>query len=219
MSNIRAGSTSRARRSGFTFVIAAAIVVCALPFACHSLRIQHGKVDDAFRLLLSEPGRLSTPGGGQPDASDDAEGAASNNITVFDSSAPTVANLNPNLRNALRRASIDAAMSGVTIYISSGWRSPEHQQQLFDQAVKKYGSKKQAARWVATVSTSSHVAGDAADVGHASAITWLSEHGAKYGLCEIYRNEPWHYELRPAAAAHGCPPQYADPTRDPRMQP
>jgi hypothetical protein len=62
------------------------------------------------------------------------------------------------------------------------------------------------------------VSGDAVDIGHSDATTWLSEHGAGYGLCQIYRNEPWHYELRPAAIDRGCPPMYADPTRDPRMQ-
>jgi hypothetical protein len=46
----------------------------------------------------------------------------------------------------------------------------------------------------------------------------LSAHGAKYGLCQIYSNESWHYELRPQAIDRGCPPMYADPTHDPRMQ-
>jgi zinc D-Ala-D-Ala carboxypeptidase len=50
------------------------------------------------------------------------------------------------------------------------------------------------------------------------AAAWLKKHGAKYGLCQIYRNEPWHYELRPTAIKDGCPPMYADPTHDPRMQ-
>ena len=62
------------------------------------------------------------------------------------------------------------------------------------------------------------MSGDAVDLGPSGA-AWLSEHGAAYGLCQIYRNEPWHYELRPAAAVHGCPAMYADPTHDPRMQP
>lgn len=39
-----------------------------------------------------------------------------------------------------------------------------------------------------------------------------------YGLCQIYENEPWHDELRPASIARGCPQVYADPTQDPRMQ-
>src|SRR5215210_3953396 len=59
---------------------------------------------------------------------------------------------------------------------------------------------------------------DAVDLGPSAATAWLSEHGAEYGLCQIYSNEPWHYELRPEAIDHGCPPMYADPTHDPRMQ-
>jgi hypothetical protein len=62
------------------------------------------------------------------------------------------------------------------------------------------------------------VSGDAVDIGPSDAATWLSEHGAVYGLCQIYGNEPWHYELRPEAIANGCPATYADPTQDPRMQ-
>ena len=67
----------------------------------------------------------------------------------------------------------------------------------------------EAARWVATPATSAHVSGDAVDIGHADAAAWLSKHGAEYGLCQIYRNEPWHYELRPDAAitvARPCTP-------------
>ena len=41
---------------------------------------------------------------------------------------------------------------------------------------------------------------------------------AGYGLCQTYRNEPWHYELRPDAVNRGCPRMYADPTHDPRMR-
>ena len=62
------------------------------------------------------------------------------------------------------------------------------------------------------------MSGDAVDIGHSDATAWLSEHGAGYGLCQIYGNEPWHYELRPEAVDHGCPRMYADPTHDPRMQ-
>jgi hypothetical protein len=62
------------------------------------------------------------------------------------------------------------------------------------------------------------VSGDAIDIGSFPARAWLAEHGSGYGLCPIYGNEPWHYELRPEAVDHGCPPMYADPTHDPRMQ-
>ena len=62
------------------------------------------------------------------------------------------------------------------------------------------------------------MSGDAVDIGPFEATTWLSEHGARYGLCQIYRNESWHFELRPDAVDSGCPRMYADPTHDPRMQ-
>jgi LAS superfamily LD-carboxypeptidase LdcB len=137
---------------------------------------------------------------------------------VFDDEYPGVANLDPDLLQALREAAIDAAHEGVELYVTSGWRSPKYQEQLLDEAISKYGSKEKAARWVGTPTTSAHVSGNAVDIGRADATAWLSTHGATYGLCQIYRNEPWHYELRPAAIDRGCPPMYADPTHDPRMQ-
>jgi len=62
------------------------------------------------------------------------------------------------------------------------------------------------------------VSGEAVDLGELDATTWLSEHGAGFGLCQVYDNEPWHFELRPRAVDHGCPDRYADPSQDPRMQ-
>lgn len=147
-----------------------------------------------------------------------ADGVVPDGTTVFDDAVPGVANLDPALLGALRRAATDARHDGVEFFVESGWRSPEYQEQLLREAISLYGSERQAARWVATPETSPHVSGDAVDVGPADATAWLSEHGAEYGLCRIYRNEPWHYELRPAAIDHGCPPMYADPTHDPRMQ-
>jgi zinc D-Ala-D-Ala carboxypeptidase len=71
---------------------------------------------------------------------------------------------------------------------------------------------------VGTPTASAHVSGEAVDIGPSNGMAWLSKQGATYGLCQIYRNEPWHYELRPKATGHGCPPMYANPTHDPRMQ-
>jgi D-alanyl-D-alanine carboxypeptidase len=144
------------------------------------------------------------------------DGALPKGVTVFDD-YPGVANLDPGLLKALREAATDAAGEGVEFYVNSGWRSPAYQNELLRDAIAKYGSAEEAARWVATPETSPHVAGHAIDVGF-DARAWLSEHGARYGLCQIYRNEPWHYELRPEAVRGGCPPMYADPSHDPRMR-
>jgi D-alanyl-D-alanine carboxypeptidase len=148
----------------------------------------------------------------------EADGAVPDGTTVFDDEIPGVANLDPALLSALRQAATDAADDGVEFFVDSGWRSPEYQEQLLHEAVSKYGSEKEAARWAATPNTSAHVSGDAVDIGRFNATAWLSDHGAKYGLCQIYNNEPWHYELRAEAINRGCPPMYADPTHDPRMQ-
>jgi zinc D-Ala-D-Ala carboxypeptidase len=149
---------------------------------------------------------------------DQADGVVPDGVTVFDDEFPAVANLDPDLLGALRQAATDAGDDGVAFVVSSGWRSPEYQEQLLREAVLEYGSEQQAARWVATADTSAHVSGDAIDIGPSHATAWLSDQGDDYGLCQIYRNEPWHYELRPQATDHGCPPMYADPTQDPRMQ-
>ncbi|WP_372342063.1 D-alanyl-D-alanine carboxypeptidase family protein [Nocardia sp. CC227C] len=77
--------------------------------------------------------------------------------------------------------------------VNSGWRSPDHQNRLLRQAVAKYGSRAAAARWVATAETSAHVSGDAVDLA-SDAAKWLAAHGAGYGLCQIYANEPWHVD-------------------------
>jgi zinc D-Ala-D-Ala carboxypeptidase len=152
------------------------------------------------------------------DAVTDADGALPDGVTVVDDQYPGIANLDPDLSQALRDAATDAAHDRVRFFVDSGWRSPEYQNQLLREAVSKYGSEEEAARWVTTADTSAHVSGDAVDIGHFDATAWLSEYGAEYGLCQIYRNEPWHYELRPQAIDVGCPRMYADPTHDPRMQ-
>jgi D-alanyl-D-alanine carboxypeptidase len=147
-----------------------------------------------------------------------AGGAVPDGTTVFDDEVPGVANLDPALLRALRRAASDAASDGVHLVVNSGWRSRAYEDRLRREAIAKYGSEAEAARWVATGATSRHVSGDAVDIGPVDATPWLSAHGAAYGLCQIYANEPWHYELRTAAGDQGCPAMYADPTHDPRMQ-
>ncbi|MGW6023500.1 M15 family metallopeptidase [Streptomyces sp. NPDC055099] len=146
------------------------------------------------------------------------DGVVPDGVTVFEDAIPAVTRLDPELLKALRQAASDAADDGVEVYVNSGWRSADYQNHLLREAVAEYGSEDEAARWVATAATSPHVSGDAADLGRSDATKWLAEHGSAYGLCQIYKNEPWHYELRPEAVDQGCPRTYADPTEDPRMQ-
>ncbi len=161
---------------------------------------------------------VSTATSSPPTALGETDGAVPEGVKVFADDIPAVANLDPGLRRALRQAAMDAANDGIEIVVNSGWRSREYQKQLLRDAVAKYRSEKEAVRWVATPDTSSHVSGDAVDIGPSRATAWLSKHGAQYRLCQIYRNEPWHYELRREAINDGCPSKYVDPRHDPRMQ-
>jgi hypothetical protein len=209
-----------------TIVLAALLVVIAAIAArlgYQSMASSTSTAASPVGLLRSENSGAPAPPidglrGGHFGALGEADGAVPDGTMVFADDLPAVANLDPDLLRALRRAATDAGGDGVEVYISSGWRSLKYQQQLFREALATYGSEAEAARWVATPGTSAHEAGEAVDIGHSDAAAWLSEHGARYGLCRVYGNEPWHYELRAEAIAHGCPHMYADPTHDPRLQ-
>ncbi len=190
--------------AGLLVVIAAIAAALGYPFLASSSSTAASPID----VLRGE----------HRGAGGEADGALPDGTTVFDDEIPGVANLDGALLGALRRAATDAAVDGVEFVVDSGWRSREYQERLLHEAVSEYGSEEEAARWVATPDTSAHVSGDAVDIGPVDATAWLSVHGARYELCQIYGNEPWHYERRPEAIVHGCPPTYADPTHDPRMQ-
>jgi zinc D-Ala-D-Ala carboxypeptidase len=206
----------RTRVAGLLVVIAAVVAALAyvLPESMSTTALTpKDVVGHELRAALGEHPSAPRAGG----ALGEADGAVPDGTTVFDDNLPGVTNLDPDLLTALRESAADAEDDGVEFVVDSGWRSAAYQEHLLQEAVSKYGSEAEAARWVATPDTSPHVSGDAIDVGSAAA-AWLSEHGAGYGLCQIYANEPWHYELRPEAVDHGCPAMYADPTHDPRME-
>jgi hypothetical protein len=198
--------------------VAALLVVIAAIAAALGSRLPAASSSPAASPAAVARGEHSPVRSEHRGALGEANGAVPAGTTVFDDEVPGVAKLDPALLGALRRAAAVAAADGVEFYVDSGWRSPAYQEHLRQQAVSEYGSEAEAARWVATAGKSPHVSGDAVDVGPSAATAWLSEHGAEYGLCQIYGNEPWHYELRPDAGDLGCPAMYADPTHDPRMQ-
>jgi zinc D-Ala-D-Ala carboxypeptidase len=209
----RASLSAPARRTHRIVLISLAILAVAI--AAFVVRLS---------TAASAPSTSSAEVGqsiGTQTALDEGDGVIPDGVAVsaFDEEIPAVGKLDPDLLDAVRRAATDAEADGVWLGVTSGWRSPEYQQQLLQDAVVEYGSHEEAARWVATAETSAHVSGDAVDIGPFVAAAWLSEHGAAYGLCRIYSNEFWHFELRPDAVEDGCPLMYADPTRDPRMQP
>lgn len=126
-------------------------------------------------------------------------------LSPFDLSDPAVNRLDPALLNAVVRAARAAAAANVSLGITAGWRSVQFQQTLFDEAVIEYGSGALASQYVASPLFSKHVLGKAVDIGPAEAAYWLSHNSAPFGLCQIYAQEIWHFEL---ASDYGgtCPP-------------
>ncbi|MEV6235387.1 M15 family metallopeptidase [Lentzea sp. NPDC051838] len=131
-------------------------------------------------------------------------------ISLDDNSHAAIANLDPALLDAVRKAAVDALASrGVEFRVTSGWRSKEYQQRLFDEAVTRYASEKEARRWVQPPDKSNHVTGKAIDIGPTNADDWLIQHGADYGLCQKYANEMWHFELLTTPGGQ-CPQPLGD---------
>ena len=212
-------SRARRRRRIATFAVALAAIVI-LVFA----------VQQSLSAAFAEtPGGQPSPAAGDVPADriagsviapSEADGVIrdGDQPTVFDVDRVAVGNLDSALLAALQRAASDAEDDGVTLRVNSGWRSPALQERMLQDAIVQYGSESEARRWVATPETSEHVTGDAVDLGPLPALDWLVQRGWRYGLCQIYANESWHYELRPEAVDDGCPDLLADPTQDPRTK-
>ena len=146
--------------------------------------------------LTIGPAATDTYGGWIPDGQ---------TLSPFDVSNPAVAQLDPALLKAVQDAAGAAKLQGVDLRINSGWRSTGFQQRLFDDAVRSYGSVDLARQFVASPEVSKHVVGQAVDIAPVDADKWLIRNGAQFGLCQIYANELWHFEL--AVDPQGnCPP-------------
>ncbi|MFF9077723.1 M15 family metallopeptidase [Streptomyces sp. NPDC014872] len=129
--------------------------------------------------------------------------------TPFDTQYPAVGRLDKGLLKAVQEAARDAREDGIEFRVTSGWRSREHQQRLLNEAVRRYGSAEEARRFVNTPDKSAHVSGRAVDIGPTDADDWLIRHGDDYGLCQVYNNEMWHFELLTAPGG-ACPAPLTD---------
>jgi len=187
----RAGAR-RARRGLRTALVAAPLVVVAGVAGCSSV------------------GPAASGPDGGPVTVEDGYVADGEELSAF-ADVPAITNLDSALRTAVQDAARDATADGVDFHVSTGWRSAAYQQELFDAAVSEYGSPEAARVWVLRPEESSHVTGDAVDIGPTEAMYWLSRHGSDYGLCQTYGNEIWHFELAVERGGQ-CPAPAADPT-------
>jgi hypothetical protein len=140
---------------------------------------------------------------------DDGYLAEGEGVSPFAEGLPLLERMDPELLEAVRAAAAEAREDGVDVVVTSGWRSERYQRFLLDAAVTVYGSEEEAARWVASAESSSHVSGDAVDIGRTDAADWMGRFGDAHGLCRTYANEMWHFELA-AGPGGACPPPRAD---------
>lgn len=125
-------------------------------------------------------------------------------------------NFRGEMRSALERFLADAPGNGIKIY--SGYRTKKRQKELYEDAVKKYGSESAARRNVAPPGKSRHNHGLAADLKYANEEVkdWAHKNAHKYGLKFRMAHEPWHVELsnsgkvKLATGPVGRPRKYSD---------
>ena len=179
------------------FVAVGAALVGAATVVLGTLVVASSAAVTAPQIELVDNTVALTPGDGS--LADDQT------LTPFDVQDPAIARLGPRVLTAVQNAANAAAADGVIMTVTSGWRSPVFQQTLLDNAVQTYGSVAAAREYVQTPAASRHVTGEAVDIGGAGADQWLIANGPRFGLCQIYANEPWHFELV-ADPMGNCPP-------------
>lgn len=124
------------------------------------------------------------------------------------SAAPTDG-LDPDLAAAYSRAAEAAHADGIQLWITSGARSVAEQRQLWRDGLTTHGSPSAARRWVLPPNESTHVTGDAIDVGPQAGANWLQSNGFRWGLCRTFANEWWHFEVV-GVPGSACPPLWPD---------
>ncbi|KAM9866920.1 hypothetical protein ACIFOC_00241 [Leucobacter aridicollis] len=191
----------RAVAIGAAVIVATAIAVAVVA----TLMTPVTNIPGIARAADSAPsGAPSAPADGETGAIDITEP-----ISPFDEEHPAVSRLNPDLRAAIQAAAADAEADGIQIELTSGWRSADYQAGLLNDAIADYGSEEAAREFVSTPEASKHVTGDAVDVARVDPALWIEQYGNAYGLCRVFANESWHFELATSPGGE-CPPMLAD---------
>lgn len=118
---------------------------------------------------------------------------------------------------AFQAMAASAASAGLSLIPISGFRTREYQRGLYKRAVRRYGSERKAARWVAPPGHSEHHTGWTLDVGDGDrpdtdietafektpVYLWLAKNAADHGFELSFPKgnpggvsyEPWHWRF------------------------
>jgi len=124
--------------------------------------------------------------------------------------------LDPLLATRFAAAKAIAHSEGISLQLTSGFRSKAEQARLFADEVDKLGSEEVASKWVLPPDISHHPQGTAIDVNYnfdRPSTMWLEINGYKFGLCRAYANEWWHFEALTSPGVK-CPAMKVDASVD-----
>lgn len=119
---------------------------------------------------------------------------------------------------ALKAAAERDGIPANLLTVVSAHRSVAHQKELWEQALRKYGTPERARIWVAPPGTSAHHTGRAIDFWLGSGLSsknlgamratpayrWLVCNAARFGFSP-YAAEPWHWEFTPVGSISPSP--------------
>jgi hypothetical protein len=115
--------------------------------------------------------------------------------------------LDPNYSAAVAQliAAAEQELGPRALTITSAYRSPEVQAQLWERALQRYGSPEAARKWVAPPGHSMHNRGLAVDFADSSGrmlrdansreAQWIAQNAGRFGLDVPMSWEPWQVEL------------------------
>ncbi|SHF54616.1 D-alanyl-D-alanine carboxypeptidase [Streptoalloteichus hindustanus] len=120
--------------------------------------------------------------------------------------------LRPDVLAAWNRLRARAGEQGIQLCLNDGKRSVGQQEREFSDAVRRFGTRELAAKYVLPPEKSMHVKGIAVDIQPLRAAGWVERNGPALGWCRRYQNEEWHFEYDPSYASAGCPPMLPSAT-------
>ena len=142
------------------------------------------------------------------------DGYTPHNLVTLDTGRAYLINrkdlaLTKTAESALQKMALAAQQDGITLVVSSSYRSYAYQKNLFERYVRESGEK-EAERFSARAGTSQHQLGTVIDFGSISnefaqtrAGRWMAQHASKYGWSLSFPKgyeavtgyvwESWHY--------------------------
>jgi hypothetical protein len=133
----------------------------------------------AVRMRGQAEAELAPPPGTDPD--DFGSGGGYDGPLAYRQGKP----MRPDVAQAFDRMAAAARTDGVSLVISSGYRSDAEQAVLF--------ARHPDPRWVAPPGESLHRNATELDLGPRSAYPWLAANAARFHFRQRYAHEPWHY--------------------------